>query len=393
MCEPYHPLLLLLLLLQQFFLLSQSQHLVVWTLHTAIQQATCPMCKLSFCRASMLTSYGVDRRSDPGDRDRMLFYLLIKKDGSTVLPAPDAAHPDFASSSLPSSGESTPQYAAAPAIIHQAPASSVPPAAEAAVQSISHQAVPTSLTSAAQVTTAYPDQPAVQPGADSLHPNPSLQQGLQQAAASEPGPHPSGHSTGLVHTSTGNPQAFAPPQISPPAALAPLSQSSWLPQRLLPQPTPASPQLQPTLPQLQPASPRLLPPSPQPAAAMPLRGQPSSQLTHQQMQGKVLPAAASQDISKEFLALLQETSTHLADSQPSWPNQTGSEPSIAQPQNADSRQTEAASSAVEAEGLRPGGTLTVSVAGTGPQVSSQSDEARAGNQGVFSSHILHVLTL
>ena len=332
----------------------------------------------------------------------MLFYLLIKKDASTLLPAPDAVYSDFASASLPSSGESTPQDAAAPAIavtylqqiVHQPPASFVPPAAEAAGKSISQQAVPTSLTSAAQVSTAHSNQVAVQPGADSLHPNPSLQQGLQQAAASEPRP---GSSSSLLHPSASNPQASAPPQVSLSAAPAPppppLSRSSWMPQPVLPQATPASPQLQPALPQLLPASSHLLPPSPQPAAAMPHRGQQSSWVTQQHLQGAALQAAAGQDISKEFLALLQETSTHLADSQPSWPNQAGSEPSIAQPQTADSRQSEAATSGVEAEGLRPSGTLPASVAGTGPQVYGSSDKARAGSQGIFSRHILHLLTL
>ena len=329
----------------------------------------------------------------------MLFYLLIKKDGSTVLPALDAVHPDFASSSLPSSGDSTPQPAPAVAVtdlqqkVPLPPPPSVPPAAEAAV--------PTSFTSAAQVVTAHPDQPAVEPSADSLQPNPSLlpnfslQQGLQQAAASEPRPHLSGSNSGLVHPSASTLQPCAPPQASlPPAPASPhLSNSSKLPQPLLPQLVPASPQLQPTLPRVQPTLPQLQPASPRPAAAMPHTGQPSSQQMHQHLPVEASQAAPGQDISKEFLALLQKTSKHLAGSQPSWPDQAGSDPSIAQPQIADSRQSESAASAVEAEGLRPSGTVTASVDGTGPLVASQSDEASAADQGTFSNHVFHLLIL
>lgn len=341
----------------------------------------------------MLMIHGVDRRSDPGDRDRMLFYLLIKKDGSTIPPAPDAVHPDFAP--LPSSGESALQNAAALAVTHlqqdahQTPASSVPAAAATAVESISHQAAPTCLTFAAQVMAADPDQHAVQQRADSVHLNPSLQQGLQQAAASEPAPHLSGSTSGLLHPATSNTQACAPPQISLSAAPAPplFSPSSCLPQPLLPQPAPASPQLQPVLPQLQPASPHLLSPSPYPAAAMPHRSQPSSQQAHQHVQGKASQAAAGQDISKEFLALLQETSTHLAGSEPSWPDQAGSDPCIARPQTADSKQSEAVTSAAEAEGVRSGGNVLAPLHVTGPHVTSQSDEAQAGDQGTISNRI------
>ena len=338
----------------------------------------------------MLTACGVDnRRSDPSDRDRMLFYLLIKKDGSTVLPAVDAVHPDFASASLPSSGESTPEPAAPAVVVADlqqefplAPPPSVLAAAEAGVQNSSHQAVPPSVTSAAQVSTVHSDQPAVEPSAD------ALQQGLQHAAASEPRPTLSGSSSSLLHPSTSNLQACAPPQASLPAAPASpqLSHSSQLPQPLLPQLVPASPQLQPTLPQLQPAP-------PQPAAAMPHRGQPSSQQMHQHLPGEASQAAAGQDISKEFLALLQETSTHLAGSQPSWPHQAGSDPSIAQPQIADSMPSEAAAGAVEADGPRPSGAVTAVLDSTGPQVTSQSDEAQAGDQGTVSSHVFHLLIL
>ena len=212
----------------------------------------------------------VDRRTDPGDRDRMLFYLLIKKDGTTVFPAPDAVHPLLASSSLLPRGDSTPQPAAAPAVpdthLQQRPPEAPQPlvptaaasAAEAAVHNMSDQAVSTSHASATQVSTANSDQPAGPPSAVSPQPDPSMQQEVQQAAACELGPHVSGSSGSLLEAAASNLQACAPSLPAVPASPQ-LSDSSQLPQPLLPQLAPASPQLQPVPPQLQPASSQLQP--------------------------------------------------------------------------------------------------------------------------------------
>lgn len=364
---------------------------------------------LTACLRPILTRGRVDRRTDPGDRDRMLFYLLIKKDGTTAFPAPDAVHPDLTSSSLPPRGDSTPQPAAAPAVaathlqqnIPQAPHSLKSPAAEAAaeaavkaaaeavVQNVGDQAVPTSHASGTQVSTADSDQPAGKPSGVSPHPDPSMQQGLQQAAGCDPGPCVPGSSGSLPHASASNPQADAPslPAVS---ASPQLSHSSQLPQPLLPQPAPASPQLQPASPQLQPASPHLPPSSPQPAASA---HQANGQQLNQQLQGQASETAAGQDISKEFLALLQETSTHLAGSQPSWPNQTASDPSTAGHQSAASSHSERPSNAIDAEGLRPCDNGTATVDRRGPPATSPSSQAPVGDEGIVSSHMFHLLML
>ena len=347
----------------------------------------------------------VDRRTDPGDRDRMLFYLLIKKDGTTVFPASDAVHPDSASSSLPPRGDSTPPPAAAPAVaathlqqsLPQAPQPLVPTAAdaaaeaggEAAVQNMSDQAVRTSHASATQVSTADPEQPAGQPSVVSPQPDHSMQQRLHQAAACEPGPHVSGSSGGLLHVSASTPQACAP-SLPAVAALPQLFDSSQLPQPLLPQPAAASPQLQPVPPQLQPASPHLLPPSPQPAAPA---SQASSQQLNQQLQGKASQTAAGQDISKEFLALLQETSTHLAGGQPSWPNHAGTQPLSARHQSADARHSEGTTSAVDTEGLGLCHNGTAMADRTGPPATSPSGQGQIGDQGDVNSYVFHLLML
>lgn len=339
----------------------------------------------------------------------MLFYLLIKKDGTTVFPTPDAVHPDIASSSQPPRGDSTPPPAAAPAAAAthlqqkspQPPQSLVPPAAESAVdaaaegavQNIGNQAVPTSHASATQVSTANPDQPAGQPSVVNPHPDPSMQ---QQLAACEPGAHVSGSSGGLLQASASSLEAGAPSLPAVPASPQ-LPHSSQLPQFLLPQPAPASPQLQPAPPQLQPVSPQLLPASPhlltsssQLAASAP---QASSQQLSQQLQDQAPQAAAGQDISKEFLALLQETSTHLAGSQPSWPNQAGPQPSTAGHQPAEARHSDGTTSAVDTEGLGPCDNGTAMVDRTGPAATSPSGQAQIGDQGDVSSHVFHLLML
>lgn len=367
----------------------------------------------------------------------MLFYLLLKKDGSTILPTADAVHPDFASSSLPSNGESAPQHAAALALTvanlqHKTHQASVSPAAEAAVQTIGHQDVATCLTSAAQVNTPHPAQLPVEPSAVSLQPKLSIQLPIESSAVSlqpapaacEQGPRLSNSNSGALHPSSPDPGQLSLPAVS---ASPQFPASSWLPQPLLPEPAPPLPQLQPALPQpqpllpqlqpvspqlnpasplLQPASPHLPPASPQ-AAAISHTGQPSSQQMNQQLPGKNSQAAAAQDIRKEFLALLQETSTHLAGNQPTWSDQAGSGPVTAEGQPADGMKSEAGTSAVEADrpkvsdaGIEAGqssvgkaaDTASVDRTGSGPRLTCQSDQAGVDIQGTVS-HVFHLLNV
>lgn len=371
----------------------------------------------AFGLALILTTCGPCRRTIPDDRDRMLFYLLIMKDGSTVLPAPDAVHPGFASSSLPTNADSdlpVSAPAATPAVVvtepqqdmlQPLPPSAAPAAEDDSERETGHQPVATSLASE-QVLTSYPDQLPVHASPASLQPK----LGLQQAATCNSGLTLSGSYTNnaVLQPSAESVPAFGLPLVSPPAVAASPQLPSCPPQPVLPQPAPALPQLQPSPPQLQPSLPQLeaLPPQLHPASppssaqptAVPHAAQLGSQQTHQQLQGR----QASQDISKEFLALLQETSTHLAAGHPAWSGPAGSEPVPAQTQSVDSKQAAADTGAVEKGGLKlcdataePGqsshGKAADTVTGQGSQKISQNNQAPAGMQGVLTCHVCHQL--
>ncbi|KAL3145568.1 hypothetical protein ABBQ32_003390 [Trebouxia sp. C0010 RCD-2024] len=365
--------------------------------------------------------WAVFRRTIPNDRDRMLFYLLIMKDGSTVLPAPDAVHPDFASPSLPTNTDSklphsapVPASAAAaaaaaatPAVVNTEPQQqdalqplppSATPAAEADGQETGHQAVATSLTSE-QVFPACPDEQPVHASSAILQPKLSVQRGLQQAAACNAGLNLSGSNTdnAVLQPSAESVPAFGHPLVSPPAVAASPQLSCCPPQPVMPHSAPALsqlqpslPQLQPSLPQLEPSPPRLHPLSPSSSAqpiAAPHTAELGSQQTHQQLQGEY--DQASQDISKEFLALLQETSTHLAVGHPAWSGPTGSEPMPAQTQSVDCKQAAVETSPIEnwalklcdataVEGQSSHGKAADTVTGSGSQKINQNHQAPAG---------------
>ena len=264
----------------------------------------------------------------------MLFYLLIKKDGSTTLPAPNAIHPDFAPSAAQLRVDSTVGHARAPSLplpLLSGPSSAVP-AVDSKTQNASHPDVATSQLSAPPALDAESDLLSRQAPAATGQPEIIVQQALQQTAGKEQRQvlaeneldvTAEGSSSGVHRSAAAPAHLTVPPQLSLPALAAPPPPSPLLPlSHSVPPPSaPASPQLQPALPQLRPSSP-LHQPLHQP--------QLSKQQMLQQLQGMHSHQAAHpQDISKEFLALLQETSTHLTGSHQPWSGQRQSTPASA----------------------------------------------------------------
>ena len=285
---------------------------------------------------AVLTLYPCCRRTDPDDKNGMLFYLLIKKDGTSVLPGLAAVHADVASSSAahaPDAATSAlPQSVPQP---HQADPPSEFPAPQAAGQSASCPAVVTTLPPADYATRLEPSQPPVQASAADAQPTVNAHQGH----ALEQKPSVPVHSVAGAaevsgsgsHLSDAAPaQAAALPQVLG-SALNTLLQPTQLiptPSSIVPHSATCSPQLVPFSPQLQPQALQLQPQALQLGNVLPQLppASPSQQAQAAQQQvvhvaGMHHDAAPPQDISKQFLALLHRTSSHLAGSQQPWPGQ------------------------------------------------------------------------
>ena len=286
---------------------------------------------------------GPCRRTDPSDKDRTLFYLLLKHDGSTIQPAADAVHPDFIPvpqapvaeaafepavlPGLASAAEAASESAALPAAAAKAEAATEPaalpavaPAAEAASQPAALPAVepgfePAALPAMATATEAS-CEPAVLPALPPTAANDQPGQGpncLDQKTAIA-----DGHASDLPSA-----VSAASPPTSPqpsPASPFPYCPSPGCNRASLP-PHHTSPALLAS-PSSQAASP---PPASSPSHSAPAEQQSEQQSEQQQQQeDEQLCVSNSQpssvhDIRHHFLALLQDASLHaslhLADTQ------------------------------------------------------------------------------
>lgn len=261
----------------------------------------------------------------------MLFYLLIKKDGSTILPGPNAVRPDFAPSAAPPHADNTVRQAPPTSLPlpHLPAPSSMTPAVTPETQDPSHPAVATSQMSAPQALGTDSGLASHLAHAAGAQPDLIVQQALQETADKQQRPFllaeheldvaVANSSSGVLRPAAAPTHLTVQPQLSLPALPASPTLPPALPpsQSVLVPSAPASFQLQPSPPQLQPGSPQLHP-------DLPLhQPQLRKQQMLQQLRGMHHQAENPQDISKEFLALLQETSTHLAGSQQPWSGQQG----------------------------------------------------------------------
>lgn len=234
----------------------------------------------------------------------MLYYLLVKKDGSTVLPAADAVYPQPAAQPPVPAAPSASHLATAPgpapaaaAAAHTAPVPHPTPAVEAGTES-GLVLDPASAAAAAPVSAASPAMAAAATAAADHLAEPTVPSlvtttALSGASSLQPASPPPEHVPPCAATTAQLPQAAVP--VPAPATAPPQDASLPDDQALLPPPHQALPPLEPAPPHLQ--------------------QQPSQEVAGQQPSlGQSVPASAH-DIGDQFLALLQDASSHLANTQ------------------------------------------------------------------------------
>lgn len=243
----------------------------------------------------------------------MLYYLLVKKDGSTVLPAADAVYPQPAAQ---------PPLPAAPPASHLATAPGPAPAAAAAAHTapVPH---PTPAVEAGTESGLVLDPAFAAAAAPVSAASPAMAAAATAAAdhLAEPTEPSLVTTTALGGASPLEPASPVLPQPSPasppPEHVAPsVATTAQLPQAAVPTPAPATaPPQDASLPDDQAVLPphQALPPFE--SASPSLQQQPSQELAGlQPSDGPSAPASAL-DIGDQFLALLQDASSHLANTQ------------------------------------------------------------------------------